>query len=81
MTESGIIARSASIESLMETPLIANTIVERNCSKMTGYISIQEYGCYLFDPLAKRYWADFYENIDNRRIGKHFADQKKHLSV
>ena len=77
MTESGIIAESAYYESLLETPLIANTIARKKLFEMNNVISdTAEYGCYLFDHACKPLLADFMKSIDTDVIGTVYGADK-----
>lgn len=59
MVEAGIIRESAYYESLHESPLISNLIARKKLYEMNVVISdTAEYGCYLFDNLARPLLAD-----------------------
>ncbi len=72
MVDAGIIADSAYYESLHETPLIANLIARRKLYEMNVVISdTAEYGCYLFDQLARPLLAkELMPSIKTDVIGK-----------
>ena len=77
MTESGIIDESAYYESLHETPLIANTIAEKNSIEMNRVISdTAEYGCYLFDHACKPLLTDFMKNVATDVIGTPYTKEE-----
>ncbi len=77
MVEAGIKEESAYYESLHETPLIANTIARKKLFEMNRVISdTAEYGCYLFDHVAKPLLSDFMKSIDTEVIGKNYNDGK-----
>ena len=59
MVEAGIICESAYYESLHESPLISNLIARKKLYEMNVVISdTAEYGCYLFDNLARPLLAE-----------------------
>ncbi len=72
MVDAGIIEDSAYYESLHETPLIANLIARRKLYEMNVVISdTAEYGCYLFDQLARPLLAkELMPSIKTDVIGK-----------
>ncbi|MCK5817888.1 MAG: ketol-acid reductoisomerase [Psychromonas sp.] len=71
MTASGIIDESAYYESLHETPLIANTIARKKLYEMNVVISdTAEYGCYLFDHVARPLLADFVKSMHPEMLGR-----------
>ena len=70
MVAAGIKEESAYYESLLETPLIANTIARKKLFEMNRIISdTAEYGCYLFDHAAKPMLTDFMKGIKTDVIG------------
>jgi ketol-acid reductoisomerase len=72
MVDAGIIEDSAYYESLHETPLIANTIARKKLYEMNVVISdTAEYGCYLFDQVARPLLAkEFMPSINTDVIGR-----------
>ncbi|GFR74635.1 ketol-acid reductoisomerase (NADP(+)) [Elysia marginata] len=74
MVDAGIVEESAYYESLHELPLIANTIARKKLYEMNKTISdTAEYGCYLFDHVAKPLLKDFISKVDSNVIGKDFS--------
>ena len=71
MCEAGIIRESAYYESLHESPLISNLIARKKLYEMNVVISdTAEYGCYLFDNLARPLLAkELMPNITTADIG------------
>ncbi|MFT4650287.1 MAG: ketol-acid reductoisomerase [Polaribacter sp.] len=76
MVEAGIVEESAYYESLHETPLIANLVARKKLYEMNVVISdTAEYGCYLFDHLARPLLAEkFMPSIKTDVIGSGLAD-------
>ena len=76
MVEAGIVEESAYYESLHETPLIANLVARKKLYEMNVVISdTAEYGCYLFDHLARPLLAEkFMPGIKTDVIGAGLAD-------
>jgi ketol-acid reductoisomerase len=76
MVEAGIVEESAYYESLHETPLIANLVARKKLYEMNVVISdTAEYGCYLFDHLARPLLAEkFMPSIRADVIGAGLAD-------
>ena len=72
MVEAGIIRESAYYESLHESPLISNLIARKKLYEMNVVISdTAEYGCYLFDNLARPLLAEkLMPSITTAEIGK-----------
>jgi ketol-acid reductoisomerase len=76
MVEAGIVEESAYYVSLHETPLIANLVARKKLYEMNVVISdTAEYGCYLFDHLARPLLAEkFMTSIKTDVIGAGLAD-------
>ncbi len=78
MTSTGIVAESAYYESLLEAPLIANTIARKKLFEMNRIISdTAEYGCYLFDHACKPLLKNFMQKVDVKVIGKSYSSNKQ----
>ena len=71
MTSAGIIADSAYYESLLEPPLLANTIARKKLYEMNSTISdTAEYGCYLYNNACVPLLGDFMKGIKSDVIGR-----------
>lgn len=78
MVASGIIEESAYYESLHELPLIANTVARKKLFEMNRIISdTAEYGCYLFDHVAKPLLENFMKSVTTEVIGTPFSDSNQ----
>lgn len=77
MVQAGIKEESAYYESLHETPLIANLISRKKLYEMNRVISdTAEYGCYLFDHVAKPLLTKFMRELDKDVIGDVYFGNK-----